>query len=73
MTSETKQLLKEALKLPAIDRANLADQLLTSLDQPDERIDSLWLKEVEERINAYRDGKITAIPIEEVLEKYKWK
>jgi hypothetical protein len=35
MPTDTKQILKEALELPAIERASLADQLLSSLDQPD--------------------------------------
>jgi putative addiction module component (TIGR02574 family) len=71
MPTDTKQILKEALELPAIERASLADYLLSSLDQPDERIDALWRKEVEDRIDAYHAGKMKAISLEEVLLKYK--
>ena len=71
MDSDTGQILKKALELPAIERANLADQLLSSLDQPDEKIDQLWRSEVEDRINAYQSGKIKALSLEEVLSKYK--
>lgn len=71
MATDTQQILKEALGLPAIERASLADHLLSSLDQPDEQIDALWRKEVEDRINAYHSGKIRAVSLEEVLSKYR--
>lgn len=71
MTTDTQQILKEVLELPAIVRASLADQLLSSLDQPDEHIDALWRNEVEDRIKAYHSGKIKAVSLEEVLSKYR--
>ena len=70
MPTDTKQILKEALELPVMERANLADQLLSSLDQPDEHIDVLWRKEAEDRVNAYQSGKIRAVSLKEVLSKY---
>ncbi len=53
MVTDTHLILKEALELPAMERASLADHLLSSMDQPDEHIDALWRKEVEDRVNAY--------------------
>lgn len=69
MTQDTKKILKEALKLPANERAHLADNLLSSLDQPDKKIDALWQKEVEDRIKAYRTGNIKAVSMKEVFSK----
>ncbi len=71
MATDTKQVLKEALELPSVERATLVDQLLSSLDEPDEHIDALWRKEVEDRINAYHSGKIKSVTLEEVLSKYR--
>lgn len=71
MAPDTQQILKEALELPAIERANIADHLLSSLDQPDEHIDALWRKEVEDRIKSYQSGKIRVVSLEEVLSKYR--
>lgn len=71
MTTDTKQILKQALKLPAVDRASLADHLLSSLDRPDEQIDALWRQEVDDRISAHKAGKLKTISVDEVLEKYK--
>lgn len=67
----TQQVLKEALTLPVLERATLVDDLLASLDQPDEHLDSLWRKEVEDRVAAYRAGKIKSVTLEEVLAKYR--
>lgn len=70
MATNTQQILKEALELPTIERASLADHLLSSLDQPDEHIDILWREEIEDRISAYQSGKIRAVSLKEVLSKY---
>jgi hypothetical protein len=34
-------------------------------------IDELWVKEAEDRIDAYEQGKIKAIALEKVLQKYR--
>jgi putative addiction module component (TIGR02574 family) len=70
MTTNTKQILKEALELPSFERAMVADHLLSSLDQPDEQIDALWREEVEARISAYKSGKMRTVSLKEVLSKY---
>lgn len=71
MTTDTNGILKDALELPLIERANFVDHLLSSLDQPDEHIDNLCRKEVEDRIKAYQSGKIKSVILEEVLSKYR--
>ncbi|MBM3334570.1 addiction module protein [Candidatus Sumerlaeota bacterium] len=75
MTTDTKRILKNALELPAKERIIIVDHLISSLDQPDEHIDSLWRKEVEDRVEAHQSGKIRSVPLEEVLSKYskQWK
>jgi putative addiction module component (TIGR02574 family) len=47
------------------------DELLSSLDQTDKEIRTLWAREAESRINAYERGKLKAVSIEKVLSKYK--
>ncbi len=64
-------MLKKALLLSPIERAELVDQLLLSLDHPDRNLDVLWAKESENRLDAYEAGKLKAIALEQVLEKYK--
>ena len=67
----TNNILKEALILKPSQKAELIDKLLSALDKPDREIDKLWAKEAEDRIDAYDRGKIKAVPLEKVLEKYK--
>lgn len=71
MTVKTKKILKNALSLSAIERANLIDMLLHSIDQPDESIDDIWRKEVEARIDAYKNGRLKSVSLEQVLAKYR--
>jgi len=71
MATDTMRILKDVLKLSPKERANLADKILSSLDQPNEYIDNLWSEEVEDRINAYKKGKIKAVSLKEVLAKYQ--
>ena len=57
-----------ALSLPDERRAVLVKRLLDSLeDQIPQDIEEAWIKEAERRLQAYREGKIEAIPAEEVL------
>jgi len=71
MTTETKDILSQALTLPPAEKARLVDCLLSSLDKPDETVDALWRKEAEERIQAYQSGKISSVSLEQVLAKYQ--
>jgi putative addiction module component (TIGR02574 family) len=65
------KLLKEALELSSSEKSQLIEQLIISLDQPDPKLDSVWKKEVEERIDAYGDGKIASVSVKEAFKKYK--
>jgi putative addiction module component (TIGR02574 family) len=71
MSVETQEILDRALKLPAVDKARLVDEILSSLDKPDAAIDALWQKEVEDRIKAYNAGNLRAVSLEQVLAKYR--
>ncbi len=68
MSKHGKQILTEALKLPPVERAELIESLLTSFEfQSRERIDALWAKEAEGRIDAYERGEMAAIPAKDVF------
>ena len=64
-------ILREALMLKPSEKAQLIDKLISSLDKPDREIDELWAKEAEGRIDAYDQGKIRAISLERLLQKYR--
>jgi len=67
MAASPETLLRQALELPANDRAALVDGLIVSLDKPDPAVDSLWLKEAESRMAAYRSGELGAVDADEVF------
>lgn len=56
MKPVSKDLLKEALELPPVQRITLVDRLLASLDKPDETVDAVWRKEIGARLRAYPSG-----------------
>jgi len=66
-----KEIAGNALSLPVTQRVELVELLLASLDNPDKKIDELWANEAESRLNAYDEGKIKSISLENVLSKYK--
>jgi putative addiction module component (TIGR02574 family) len=67
MSPKSEDLLREALDLPPIERAALVDQLLTSLDRPDDAVDEVWRKEIAARLRAYRSGTAETVSAEEIL------
>lgn len=67
---KSKDVLKEALDLPPIERAALVDQLLTSLDKPDEAVDETWRKEIGARLRAYRSDAVATVTAEDMLAEY---
>ncbi|WP_052050928.1 addiction module protein [Leptolyngbya sp. KIOST-1] len=68
-------LLKEtALKLSALETAQLIDALWQSLDPADQDvIDQAWLEESRVRLQAYRQGEAEAVGGETALNELKSK
>ena len=72
MTERTQALLREALALPADERADVAAQLLASLDDekvPTEDIEVAWAVEIEKRARRVLSGESHGIPWEEVRRR----
>lgn len=64
---DTANLTREALSLPVQQRAELAAQLLSSLDALSEsEIEALWLQEAAHRASQIDQGLSKLIPAEEV-------
>lgn len=64
------EILPLARDLELSDRAELAEQLLTSLDEPSKgEVEKLWIEEAKRRLTAYRSGQVEAIPAEEVFRR----
>ncbi|RLA16753.1 MAG: hypothetical protein DRQ62_15760 [Gammaproteobacteria bacterium] len=71
MVNTANFILNQALGLSASEYANIAEKLLVSLDSPDSKIDALWEKEADSRIEDYKKGGIETISTEKVFTKYR--
>lgn len=59
---------RDALQLSPQERAELARELIASLDaESEDDVESLWLDEAERRYEKYRKGELTACPAADVL------
>ena len=61
------EILEKVLRLPPEERFVIVEGLLKSLDVPDPDLDRVWAEESERRLKAYREGRLAAVPIEEVF------
>jgi putative addiction module component (TIGR02574 family) len=66
----TNELLKEALKLAPKEKASFIEALMESLDTPDPALDKLWKQECESRLDAYENGNLKTVSVQEAFAKY---
>ena len=72
MTQKSQVLLEEALKLTAYERAEVAEQLIASLDEvPDTGVEQAWQEEVQRRLGQIERGEVKTIPWEEVQRRLR--
>ena len=73
MSSRAQELLRETLQLPLDERADIAAELLASLDEakaehPDE-VEAAWAAEIERRARRVLAGESVGIPWEDVRKR----
>jgi len=70
MTNRAQELLREALTLPVHERADVAAQLLASLDEPATTdaaaVEAAWAHEIERRARRVMAGESVGEPWEDV-------
>lgn len=67
----SKELQHQVLRLKALEKINLVEFILESLDKPDMAVQEKWIAESEKRYDAYKAGKIKALSYEEVMNRLK--
>ena len=70
MNERIKKLTEQACLLPPIERAELVEGILQTLDAIDTNLDQLWVQEAKDRLAAYRRGEIEALDFDETLAKH---
>lgn len=63
----SKEILDAALKLKAPERFAVIEGLIESLDRPDPELSELWAEEAENRLKAYREGRLKAVDMDDVF------
>jgi hypothetical protein len=72
MSKTGRKVLDEALQLDLADRAEVAAELLASLDgEPDEDVDAAWAAEIERRATRARSGEDRGRPWAEARDAAK--
>ncbi|MGC8492825.1 MAG: addiction module protein [Syntrophobacteraceae bacterium] len=66
-----RQLAQKAIELEPVERIQLVEAILRSLDQPDANIERDWVEESEARYAAYRRGENAAMDWEQIKKKYE--
>lgn len=56
------------MKLKPEEQLTLVEGLIKSLDEPDKKLDEIWVEEAEKRLKIYRDGKLKAVSMEEIFK-----
>ncbi|MDA1312279.1 MAG: addiction module protein [Acidobacteria bacterium] len=60
----TKDLMVEVLRLPRTERARVAEEILSSLEEPTGEVAVAWVKEIERRSQEIADGRVQTVPWE---------
>ena len=70
MSRDTAEILKEALKLPTVARAALADSLIDSLDsEVDADAEAAWRREIAHRVRELDSKAASVVPWTEVRSR----
>ncbi|OGF61539.1 MAG: addiction module antitoxin RelB [Candidatus Fischerbacteria bacterium RBG_13_37_8] len=74
MSSKIKEIEREALRLSLHERAQLAENLIISLDkQKDPEAEKLWIEEIKRRYQEYKKGRVKTKPAEKVFNEARSK
>lgn len=67
----TAEIFESARKLRPVERLQLIDALMDSLDEPDPAIEAAWAAEAQDRLAAYARGELPMGDLAPVLAKYR--
>jgi putative addiction module component (TIGR02574 family) len=70
-TMNTNELMSMVESLPIDIKTQLIEKLLSSLNPAQKEIDALWAAEAEKRVTEMREGKVKAIPGDEVFKEIR--
>jgi putative addiction module component (TIGR02574 family) len=66
----THDIQEKVRNLRDLEKIHLIEMLMDDLDIPDPEVEKLWIEESEQRYKAYKEGKVKAIPLDVIKERY---
>ena len=69
--SVVEEIFLDVSPLKSLDKLQLVEKILTSLNPIDEKIEAIWANEVEDRLEAYDKGLLTTVSAKDVFAKYQ--
>ena len=68
---KTSELIAEAISLPVEERTRIVENLLSSLNLPEPRVDAAWASVARRRLDELRSGSVGSVPGEVVFERIR--
>ena len=69
--SVIEEIFLEVSPLKSLDKLQLVEKILTSLNPIDKNIETIWTNEAEDRLDAYDKGVLSTVSAKDVFSKYK--
>lgn len=74
MTDKTQAIVEQALKLSPTERADVAEQLLASLDEAlDSDVEKAWQEEIQRRLQQVEHGEVELMDSDTVMAELRRK
>jgi putative addiction module component (TIGR02574 family) len=74
MTDKTQAIVEQALKLSPTERADVAEQLLASLDEAlDSDVEKAWQEEIQRRLQQVERGEVELMDSDTVMAELRKK
>ena len=67
----TEEILAEVLRLPRTERARLAEEVLSSLEEAEEEVVAAWARELESRSRKISEGRVQTVDWESARERIR--
>ena len=65
------QIFTEISPLKPLDKLQLIEKILNSLNQTNKAIEEIWANEAENRVKAYDNGHLSVVNEDDVFGKYR--
>ena len=65
------EIFSNVMPLKSSDKLQLVDKILASLTPADKQVEKAWAEEVEERLEIYGRGLLSAVDEDKVFSKYQ--